>query len=384
VFTDRTILDLPLSESVRKNMEKAQKKIEAKRKKSKSKREAVQEEARRKIIEKRRNDPNAKPCPSCGQWDHQRSSNKLCPQRKPGKAEDTGLKRRSTIKTSIDTTCTNELLRTIIQETVLKCRNLRYIASLFANFLALDRIQRGEPLPTFGHPLFYNIFCQLVGKGQNADQWIKDLFGEFRSLSPAARTIPFYADTAMISEMAREYNVMARQHVVSNFEKRSVDYFFLRLNESSDSWFLENASVKERKKLAEYMYKRAASQQAEWPVVEDHSISRAAMDARAMAEQLGPTPITEESLSAHANLYLPWLAKVLDYVERRVVIQEPRPQNFVSKQYVHRNIKQVSCTMDDRYLLAQSNCIAKPNAFIDFEGSNSTPKVIRQSCLSGA
>jgi len=41
-------------------MEKAQKKIEAKRKKSKSKREAVQEEARRKIIEKRRNDPNAK------------------------------------------------------------------------------------------------------------------------------------------------------------------------------------------------------------------------------------------------------------------------------------------------------------------------------------
>src|ERR1700722_8688599 len=92
------------------------------------------------------------------------------------------------------------------------------------------------------------------------------------------------------------------------------------------------------------------------------------------AEQLGPTPITEESLSAHANLYLPWLAKVLDYVERRVVIQEPRPQNFVSKQYVHRNIKQVSCTMDDRYLLAQSNCIAKPNAFIDFEGSNSTPK----------
>jgi hypothetical protein len=259
----------------------------------------------------------------------------------------------------MEATCTNTLLRTIIQETVLKCRNIRYIASLFANFIALRRIHRGESLPTFDQSLFYNIFCQLVGKGQNAAQWIKDLFVEFRNLSPAASTIPFHPDTAMISEMGREYNVMARQHIVTNFEKRSVDYFFLRLNETSDSWHLENASVKERKVVAEYMYRRAASLQAEWPTLEDNSISRARIDFRALTVQLGPTPVTEESLSAHANLYVPWMTNVLEYMERRIIVQEPHPQDYASKQYIHRNLKEVSYPMDYCYLLSSRIVLLK-------------------------
>jgi hypothetical protein len=351
-------LDLPLSERVRKNLDKARKKAEDKRKKAKDKRDAVREEEKRQRANIRSRDANAKPCPSCGNWDHERSTNKNCPHWRPRKPQETGLTRRSTVKTTLDGTCSNAILADTIKETVLKCRNLRHTASLFLNFLIIRRLDSGQPLPQITQSFFYHVFCQLVGKGHGAEQWIKDMYLEFQNLMPATRNFVFYSDTQMIAEMARQYTTAARQHISSNFEKRTTNYFFLRLNDSSDTWYLETTNVKERRFVAEYMYKRAAGLPAEWPTLEDTSISRAMIDIRTFTLQLGPTPVTEASLAANANQYMPWMLSILHYMERRVLVQEPQPQRFASKGYIFRNLKDVSELSECAYIFILLTCSA--------------------------
>ena len=345
-------LELPLTAKLRVNLEKARKKAEEKREKSNAKRKAAREEEKRQRAEKRRRDPNAKPCPSCGNWDHERSSSADCPNgklKKRDQAREAGLTRRSTVKTTLDSICNNEILISVIKATVLRCRNLRHTASLFVNYLTARRLQSGEPMPSFTQTFFYNVFCQLISRGQGADTWIKDLYSEFQTLLPTNRTFSFHHDTSMITDMAREYTTASREHVCSNFKKRTLDYFFLRLNDDSDAWYLATASVQERRAIATYIYQLAAGLQAQWPEIENTSISRAMINVRTFTLQLGPTPITETSLAAHAKLYMPWLHSVLTYMERRVLVREPVSQKYASKQYIHRNMEEVSCGIEDSF-----------------------------------
>src|ERR1700740_1264871 len=98
-------LELPLTAKLRANLEKARKKAEGKREKANAKRKAAREEEKRQRAEKRGRDPNAKPCPSCGNWDHERSSSADCPNvklKKRDQAREAGLTRRSTVKTTSD------------------------------------------------------------------------------------------------------------------------------------------------------------------------------------------------------------------------------------------------------------------------------------------
>jgi len=62
---------------------------------------------------------------------------------------------------------------------------------------------------------------------------------------------------------------------------------------------------------------------------------------------LRPTPITEASLYAMANMYLPLLYNVLAYVDKQVHILEPLPQGFDTKGYVHRKLHKVSYPIVD-------------------------------------
>jgi hypothetical protein len=164
--------------------------------------------------------------------------------------------------------------------------------------LVIRRLDSDQPLPQFTQSFFYNVFCQLVGKGHRADQWIKDMYVEFQNLMPARPNFVFYSDTTMITEMARQYTTAAREHVSSNFEKKTTNYFFLRLNDASDTWYLETTAVKKRRLVAQYLYKRSAGLPAEWPALEDASVSRTMIDTRTFTLQLGPTPVTENLISS--------------------------------------------------------------------------------------
>jgi hypothetical protein len=103
-----------------------------------------------------------------------------------------------------------------------------------------------------------------------------------------------------------------------------------------------NATVKERKSIAAYIYKRAASLQSAWPAIENEEILQTTFDERVHSISLGPTPITEANLYAKANMYLPFLYTVLTYMDNQVHILEPVPQDFATKGYVHRKLHEVS------------------------------------------
>ncbi|CAO3659864.1 unnamed protein product [Umbelopsis vinacea] len=269
--------DLPLSSQLRIALEKARKKWaeQAKRRKEKSNAKKVEEISLQR--EKRGEAGESEPkCASCGQEGHLRSSSKSCPNYKlktSVRCAAAGLTRNSTIKTSLQRGCLNEIFRREIQQAVLRSRNLAHVSSLFANFAIVNRLQSGQSVPPLNHTFFYNMFCQLIGQGSHADQWVKDSYQDFRQRMPATLPSTFYADTAMVTRIAQDYQTNFRSHITSNFERNCTNYFFLRLNNDADPWYVANATVKERKSIAAYIYKRAASLQSTWPDIENEEIS---------------------------------------------------------------------------------------------------------------
>jgi hypothetical protein len=103
------------------------------------------------------------------------------------------------------------------------------------------------------------------------------------------------------------------------------------LNHDADTWYVASVSIKERRSIATYLYKRAASLDSTWPHIDNEEILHDTFDARARSINLGPTPITEADLYANPQLYLPFLYTVLTYMENVVHILEPTPQNLFRK-----------------------------------------------------
>jgi hypothetical protein len=99
--------------------------------------------------------------------------------------------------------------------------------------------------------------------------------------------------------------------------------------------------VSSRRKIAQYAYDRAASGEGTWPNI-DSPVESRLIDEYVSNIQLGPTPVTIASLEAHPNEYLPWMYQVLQRLEARVLIQEPVPQIYASRAYIHRKLKEVS------------------------------------------
>jgi hypothetical protein len=347
-------IDLPLSAYLRKALEKAQEKRAEQARKRREKRDAKREEQKSLQQKKREEAGEPEPkCSSCGQEGHLRSSSKACPNYKRKLAAQfaaEGLTRKATIKTSLQNGCNNEILRKEIQQAVLKSRNLAHVGSLFTNFAVVNRIHSGGSLPPLDHTFFYNMFCQLIGQGSHADQWVKDSYIDFRQLMPAALSSSFYADAKMITRIAKDYQKNVSNHIASNFERNSTNYFFLGLNNDTDTWYVADATVQERKSIAAYMYKRAASLECTWPEVENEHILESTFDERARSISLGPTPVTEASLYSQPHLYLPFMYQVMVYMDNQVHILEPVPQNFASKAYVHPQLKEVSQLTVDQLL----------------------------------
>ena len=128
------IIDLPLSSQLRKALEKAQKKSAEQANKRKEKTDAKRATEKRLQAKKREETGQSQPkCASCGNEGHSRSSSKECPKYKRKNSVrciSNGLTRPSTIKTSLQRGCPNEILRQEIQQAVLKSRNLAHVTSI--------------------------------------------------------------------------------------------------------------------------------------------------------------------------------------------------------------------------------------------------------------
>lgn len=338
-------IDLPMSLSMKQAIEKAKNKRAEQAQKRKEKREAKQAEEKIRQEKKRAEAGLPAPkCASCAQEGHLRSSSKLCLNYKPKnavKVAAVGLTRKSTIKSSLWRSCSDAILVAEIQKAVLQTRSLAHVGSLFANFAVIQRLQSGQPIPALDHNLFYKIFGQLVGVAVNADQWIMDSYQDFRRLMPSTLSSTFYRDSSVVTKIAQQFHTDFANHIVHDFERFCTNYFFLRLNNEADVWYVGNATVKERKSIAGYLFKRAASLEATWPDIESHEILQSTFDERALTLELGPTPVTETALFASPHAFLPFLYTALTYMDNQIHILEPIPQNFVSKGYIHRKLKEV-------------------------------------------
>ena len=307
------------------------------------KRQAKQEAEKQRRAAKRRLDPEAEPCSACGNWDHERRSSKSCPYYLPPRKDLTPLKRTSVIKTGLNNCCRNDRLKQIIQETVITSRNLTYVASLFMEYLVVNRLSNNLPIPPLNQTFCYNVFCQLINRGSRAPDWVKTAHQQFSHLIPQSISASMNKCTKLVTVTANEYATNAVNHIVANFEKKSREYFFCRFSDQDDDWYLRNSSVNERKRLSQYAYDTAAAASPEWPTTLKTSVSKASIDTYASTVQLGPTPINDSSLSAKAHLYLPWMFKVLQRLEQKVFIKEPKAQSYVTRGYIYRHLKEVEC-----------------------------------------
>jgi ribosomal protein L32 len=319
------------------------KKYKEKCEKAKVKREAKRSQQKAELAERRRYDPEMTPCSSCGRWDHSRRTSKDCPNYMPRRSVVSDLKQTSIIKASLESCCRNQTLKRLMQETVVSFRNFSYVASLFMEYLIVRRLAEGQEIPSINQSFIYNVFCQLIGRGSSAPRWVKDLWENFSEIIPSQLKQSYRIDTRMASVCAQEYQTNFVNHVVSNFARKTTEYFFIRFSDSSDLWHLDNVSVANKRLMASYAYKKAATLEAVWPKMRNVTIPQARIDQFATNEaiNLGPLPVTDASLSAKPSNYLPWLFQVLRRLEQRVLIQEATPQDFVSKGFVHRRINEV-------------------------------------------
>jgi hypothetical protein len=191
----------------------------------------------------------------------------------------------------------------------------------------------------------YQTFCQLIGKSSTALSWVKEEYRRFPSFVPEnvkQQLQQFNKSTALMSVCASEYATNAVNHVVANFERKSLLYFFTRFNNNNDIWHLESVTVANRKKIALYCYHKSALLEAHWPSNLLETVTQASIEEFADSIDLGPCPITDASLSSKAHLYLPWMYKVLDVIKRKIAIKEPGAQTYAWKAYIFRNLKEVS------------------------------------------
>jgi hypothetical protein len=101
----------------------------------------------------------------------------------------------------------------------------------------------------------------------------------------------FQGYTPILSQTAQEYAINCCNDVVANFEKRTVDYFFVRLNDENDAWFLADSTVQARKSLAKYAFCKAAG----LPVLEPQTpaATKRRVEQCTQWVNLGPMPVTK-------------------------------------------------------------------------------------------
>ncbi|CAO3679065.1 unnamed protein product [Umbelopsis vinacea] len=189
------------------------------RKKSKFERAYDRRQAKYNAASERRIEGRAlrtQRCATCGRTDHSR---------------------RSIIKASLENSCRSVDL--IDQTTSRRWVTLPYSRTEFL-------------LPSF---------CNCLRLPASAEPWLMQSYDRFRATWPDQMReidLGFQGYTPILSQTAQEYAINCCNDVVANFEKRTVDYFFVRLNDENDAWFLADSTVQARKSLAKYAFCKAA------------------------------------------------------------------------------------------------------------------------------
>ncbi|KAG0165771.1 hypothetical protein DFQ30_008046, partial [Apophysomyces sp. BC1015] len=194
-------------------------------------------------------------CATCGQEGHSRASSKQCEKHKARRKTTCALKRKSVIKTSLENTCKDPDFVYSIRFAVKHVRDVSYAGPLFANYYMLWLLKQGKGLPIISHDLCYSMFATIAGTG-NPDEFLMAAFQQFKDdiqiFDPENFASRGYM--TLISDAAKQYEEAVQNHLMANFEKKTIQYLFVRFFDAKDEYYLGKITVAERKAVAHYVY----------------------------------------------------------------------------------------------------------------------------------
>ena len=131
----------------------------------------------------------------------------------------------------------------VINKVVMNWNKISLEAGLFANFHMLRLIRETKPLPKINQDL-YEACCRVVTNGskERKEEEIRISFEQFKALRPQGEGVDYTPPTnkgssQLISNLRRQMEVNAKNHVITNFVRRMIRYVRSRFSLSrKDAW----------------------------------------------------------------------------------------------------------------------------------------------------
>ena len=305
-------------------------------------------------------DSHRRPCPTCIKngipveqaSTHSRSSHLRCPFHKKNKCE---LAKESfgqhpelfTIKTGCERACRIPGLQQQISTAVENIRDVTYEATLLANRHLLRRLEERGAVEAdcFSQLFFYACMQFVCGKESKCPSGLQEMvfadlqqtYASYKQLRPENLSIPdagplWHTLSAAAVNMEKD----VRNHMVANFDRKAIEYIFFLLREAADV----KIANKDLKKLAFYIYGKQAGMNRSWPSSVEKVDGLEALVIEICGKiDLGPTPVTEATLFARPQEYMPFLFRVLRFLETKMTgcqTQEPTGKTSPPLSWVRR------------------------------------------------
>jgi hypothetical protein len=231
------------------------------------------------------------------------------------------------IKTGCELVCRLPGLQQEISAAVEKIRDVTYEAALLANRHFVRCMEENGVLTAdcYSQIFFYSCMQLVAGKAppdcplgleETTFADLRQTHASYALLRPD--NLPQPDPVCLWNPLAASAVNMdkdARNHVVSNFSTKAQQLIFLTLGKAINGKGIE-VSTKNLRRLAEFVYEKRAGMDREWPpsVTKPEGLV-VLVDEIAEGIDLGPTPVTEETLFARPQAYMPFFYHVLKSLE---------------------------------------------------------------------
>lgn len=293
-----------------------------------------------------------KTCPSCGLHTHSRSSSNLCPKKKQKEPSHNPDEKKETfaIKSSLKNICTDTRVYEKIASVVAYTTKAIHVGSLFMNYIFLKLLNKGEQVPIIDHTLVYSIFTVVTGNGKKVPKYCQDYFVEFCNECQVNETIlqslKSIGYSSVLSIMCKQYDVLIRNHVCENHERRTTRFFLEAFSDMSSPFYCKGLSVAQRKALSHYVYTLKQKQQSIWPssLERNQCLEETIEKMNALWSRYQTMNCDAEDLYSKPHEFFKWFFYLQQKINEKVYIMEEKPATFASKSYIYRKLKELTFT----------------------------------------
>ncbi|KAI9471820.1 MAG: hypothetical protein EXX96DRAFT_336749 [Benjaminiella poitrasii] len=274
-------------------------------------------------------------CKACGEKSHSRRSSKACKfyEAKSGKdipaAESSHFIIKSNLRNSmllsnrimLQSFC-NEVRRVVEHN-----RDVSYIMSMFVNYFIVRCIRDNQAIPKLSHTKFiYPVMSIIIGLGRPTPLYdmIRNAFNGFvqEINQDAPLNEPIYRAenyrsigyTSILTQTAKIYTELIKNHVAHNFETRTVRYFLKRMSNRDDAFYVDT-TVSNRRYLSNFISKYASITKR--PNILDSRSIPPGLTQIAIGlmneclPYMDPPPFEPDCVKASCERYLLWLYRVM-------------------------------------------------------------------------